>query len=224
MPIDRGAIDAQLREIGEGDRWWELREFRDLPYILHDDERIRGITRGKLLGPPWPRLKPAGRWLIVATNRRLLCLRQERFARRQVEIAAGQIAHTRTSRRLSTYQIVIQGPSCNYRLRIGKVDAFRFATALEPLIAAPLVQRLDPDEDSLPRFPGAGALAALPGMGGMVARAARGPQPDYATREQLERVELTVERMQREVERLQQQVAFLEDLLQKRAEDSFSQS
>ncbi|MBA2670512.1 MAG: hypothetical protein H0U67_09090 [Gemmatimonadetes bacterium] len=51
MPIDRGEIDAQLRAIGEGERWWEQREFRDLPHVLHPDERIQGIINGKVLGP-----------------------------------------------------------------------------------------------------------------------------------------------------------------------------
>ena len=49
MPIDRGAIDGQLREIGEGERWWEQREFRDLPYVLQPEERLRGLTNGKLV-------------------------------------------------------------------------------------------------------------------------------------------------------------------------------
>ena len=49
MPVDRGAIDGQLREIGEGERWWEQREFRDLPYVLQPDERLRGLTNGKLV-------------------------------------------------------------------------------------------------------------------------------------------------------------------------------
>lgn len=42
MPVDRGAIDAQLREIGEGEGWWEQREFRALPSILqHDVEQLQ---------------------------------------------------------------------------------------------------------------------------------------------------------------------------------------
>jgi archaellum component FlaC len=45
--------------------------------------------------------------------------------------------------------------------------------------------------------------------------------PDSAPRGQVERLEATVERLQHDVERLQQQVAFLEDLLQKQADEAF---
>src|SRR5688572_173465 len=90
MPLDRGALDAQLREIGEGERWWEQREFRELPNILYPDERIRGITIGKLPGRT-PRLRLSSRWLFVATDQRLLCLKHERFARKQIDIVWGQV-------------------------------------------------------------------------------------------------------------------------------------
>src|SRR5690606_34155778 len=117
MPVDRGAIDAQLREIGEGGRWWEQREFRDLPYILHADERIRGIVTGRLLGPRRPRILPSGPWLLVATDQRLLGLRQERFGRKQVEIAPGQVTRMQQGSRLRSYQIVLETPLRRYRIR-----------------------------------------------------------------------------------------------------------
>ena len=108
MPVDRSAIDAQLREIGEGDRWWEQREFRALPHILHADERLVGIANGTLLGVRRPRIGRAGRWLFVATSQRLICLKQERFARKQVEFAAGQISRVQQSSRLRAYQIALE--------------------------------------------------------------------------------------------------------------------
>ena len=56
MPVDRGQIDQQLRALREGEHWWELREFRELPHLLYDEERIVGLIRGKVLGRlPQPR-------------------------------------------------------------------------------------------------------------------------------------------------------------------------
>jgi hypothetical protein len=220
MPVDRSVIDQQLRDIGEGDRWWEHREFRDLPHILHADERIRGLARGKLLGRRRPRLLPAARWLLVATDQRLICMRQERFARKQIEIASGQILRIRASTRLRTVQLLVETPQERYRIRIAKEDAFRFAAALDPLVPEP--QRLEGGAVGRSWLPGASTIAALPGVSGLVSKRST-PAPDFAPRDKLERVEAAVERLQTEVERLQQQVKFLEDLLQTRAEEAFLQ-
>jgi hypothetical protein len=211
MPVDRGAIDAQLRDIGEGDRWWEQREFRDLPHILQAEERIRGLVMGRVLGPRRPRLKPAGRWLMVVTDQRLICLRQERFARKQIEVAAGQLRRIDRSSRLRSYQITIQTPQWRYRLRVARVDAARFAAALQTLLPAFAAPAMDPDERAstwLEAIPGVSRLLLKPGTS----------REDEALREHLERVEAAVERLHGDVERLQHQVAFIEDLLQKRAE------
>jgi hypothetical protein len=222
MPIDRGAIDAQLRDIGEGDRWWEHREFRDLPHILHADEKIQGITSGRLLSSRRPRVRPLGRrWLVVATNLRLVCLKQERFARKQVEIAAGQVTRIYGSSRLRGYQIIIETMQRKYRLRIPKEDAFRFAAALDPLVATHPAHQLAPGAPPRAWLPGMEAIAALPGVSGIVAKFSARSADDYATRAHVERLETVVERLHDDVERLQQQVTFLEDLLQKRAEESF---
>lgn len=219
MPVDRGAIDAQLREIGEGERWWEHREFRDLPHILHADERILGLVRGKLLGPR-PRLRPGGEWLIVATNLRLVCLKQERFARKQVEIAAGQIVRALENGRLRAHQITLDTPQRRYRIRIPKADAFRFSGAIAPLLPQTPAQPVHPALEPWTWIPGVTAVAALPGVAGLVAKVAA---PEYATREHVERLEATVEQLQRDLARTQQQVAFLEDLLQKQSEEAFLQ-
>ncbi|HEU0053605.1 MAG TPA: hypothetical protein VFQ39_10525 [Longimicrobium sp.] len=217
MPLDRGALDTQLREIGEGDRWWEFREFRDLPHILHVDEKIQGLTSGRVLGGWRPKIRPVGRWLIVATNLRLICLKQDRFARRQIELAAGQITRIYGSSRLRTYQIVVETPQRRVRLRIPKDDAFRFAAVLDPLVAVPPVHRVEGGAAPRPLLPGIGALAALPGMRGLGR-----PSPDeFASRAHADRLEAAVEHLQNDVERLRQQVAFLEDLLQKQAEETF---
>jgi hypothetical protein len=219
MPIDRGEIDAQLRAIGEGERWWEQREFRDLPHVLHPEERIHGIINGKVLGRRRPPLRPISTWLIVVTNQRLLCLRQERFARKQIEVAAGQITRVHQRSRFGGHQITIDTAVHRYRIRIAKEDAFRFSGALAPLLPTEIQPRPEVDYESLAWLPGITTVAAIPGLSGIVSRVAMLSPPDYANRDrdQLARLERTVETLQNDVERLQQQVGFLEDLLHERA-------
>jgi hypothetical protein len=218
MPIDRGAIDAQLKEIGEGERWWELREFRDLPYILHAEERMRGISRGKLLGRRRPRLKPAPWWLIVATDQRIICLKQERFARKQIDIAPGQVIRVNQASRLRSVQITIQTAQRTYRIRIPKANAYAFAPAVAPFVPAVAPPPLHAALEPLSWLPGINTVAALPGVAGIVSRVSMLSPPDQPNRSELQRIEATLDRLQSDVERLQQQVEFLEDLLERRAD------
>ena len=214
MPVDRGAIDGQLREIGEGERWWEQREFRDLPHILHAEERIHGLINGRLLGRRRPRLLPAAVWLIVATDQRLICLQQQRFGRKQVDIHFGQVTGIQHGSGLRAYQITLKTPQRTFRLRIPKADAFRFMRAL-----APLVPNTGPATPAW--LPGFSTLASLPGFSDVLALAS-GPAPDYATRGDLARLQSTVERLESEIERLHQQVDFLETLLHQRTDGVLS--
>lgn len=224
MSVDRGTIDEQLRDIGEGERWWEQREFRDLPHVLSSDERIHGIITGRLLGPRrWPllparpRLLPARSWLIVATNQRLICLRRERFGRKQVEVRLGQITGMPHSSRIRTYQITLHTSDGHYRIRIPKRDAFRFIGALAPLMPRPAARSPNARLPAPSWLPGVAATAGVPGLAGLVSKVSMLTAPDYAQRGDITRVETTVERVESEIERLQQQVDFLEELLQKRA-------
>lgn len=229
MSVDRGAIDAQLRDIGEGERWWEQREFRDLPHILADDERIHGIVSGKLLGrrlsrlvPARPRMLPARPWLIVATSQRLICLRQERFGRKQVDLRGGQITGIQHASRIRTYQITLDAAQGTYRLRIPKREAFRFMGALSPLIPQPVGQPSGADLTALSRAPGMTAVAAIPALSRFMSKVAVPTMQDYVTRAEFTRLETTVDRLENELERLQEQADFLEGLLQKRSEGTFS--
>jgi len=212
MPVDRGAIDAQLKDIGEGERWWEHREFRDLPYVLNPDEKIQGLTSGKLVVSRLrPRVLPHSPWLLVATNQRLLCLKQERFGRKQVELRVGQITGILHASRLRSYQITLETPQRRYRIRIPKADAFRFIGALAPLMPPPAAQLPAGAPPQLPH------QAGIPGLLGLVSRTSL-PAPEYATAADLARVDGAVERLENEVERLRQQVEFMEKLLQDRGE------
>jgi hypothetical protein len=220
MAVDRGAIDAQLREIGEGERWWEQREFRDLPYILHADERLLGLATGKLLGRRRPRVR-ARRWLFVVTGQRLICLSQRRFARNQVEIPISQIIRLQQGNGLRSHQITIQTPERRYRLRVSSADAYRFATALVSVVPDAPRRVLHPDLEALSWIPGIRTVAALPAVSGIISKVSSLSPPENPAHAQIERLEATVDRLQEDVERLQQQVSFLENLLQKQQESAF---
>lgn len=213
MPVDRSSIDGQLRKIGEGERWWEQREFRDLPHILHSGETIRGLVLGQLLGRRKPRVLPGAPWLLVVTDQRLLCLQQERFGRKQVDVRGDQITGINHGSRIRGYRIAVATSQKVFRLRLAKADAFRFLGALSSLVP----HLTDPDASSRAwrLVPGAG----ISGLPGLMSRVARIPAPEYARSADLARVEANVERLESEVERLQQQVEFLEKLLHGRAEE-----
>lgn len=223
MPVDRGAIDAQLREIGEGERWWEQREFRELPHVLYSDERILGLANGKLLGARRPRLR-SPQWLLVVTNARLLCLHQQRFARRQIDIPAGQVTRLNHRVGLTSYHISLHAQGRRYRIRLRKDDAFRFMAALGPNVQGRTASRLPADLEPLSWIPGINTVAGLPGVSGLIEKVSMLSPPDYATRAHVERLEAAVEQLREDLDRAQQRVAFLEDLLEKRAEASFLQS
>ncbi len=218
MSIDRGAIDEQLKEIGEGERWWEQREFRDLPHILHADERLRGLVSGKFLGPRRPKVAPTGRWLIVATSQRLICLKQERFGRKQVEVPVEQIIGMWHTSRLRTTRITLLTPQRRFRIRIPKTEAFRFLGALGSLM--PKHERGTGGMTMVPAtasFPGMNMLTAIPGFSGLMSTLTTLSPPDSVTNRDFARLEAAVERLEKDVQRLQEQVEFLEDLAQERA-------
>lgn len=224
MPVDRGAIEAQLREIGESERWWEHREFRELPNVLHAEEHIQALTSGRLLGAWGPRIRPGARWLIVVTSHRLLCLKQERFARRQIDVAPRQITRVYQRSRIGAFEITIDTPLRAYRMRIPKADALRVSGALGSLMSEPAAHRVLPPaaQEQAPPLPALPSSAgAPPERAGMVRRFTRRFSRDYVPREPLERLQITVERLQDDVDRLQQRVNFLEDLLHKQSDESF---
>lgn len=218
MPVDRGSIDGQLRDIGEGEHWWEQREFRDLPHVLRSDERIRGIVNGRLLGTLRSRVLPAGRWLMVATDQRLICLRKERFGRQQVEVPLTQITRMRQRSRVRTVQLALNAAGRTLRIRVPKAHAFRFIGALTESVP----QGAAPAAALAPAtwWSGDGPVAAL--YRGLLSPVAPQPDPDRVTRAELARVEATVERLEHEIDRLQQHVEFLENLLDKRPDGALS--
>ncbi len=131
MPIDRGLIDQQLQALGEGSRWWNVRELRDLPAVMESDERILSITRGKIARPRWLH-RP---WLILISEQRLLCLRSNaRAGWRQFEVPAEQI--TRVALRVgpARSRIVVVAGGTKHRLLVPRADGRKVLAALSVLV------------------------------------------------------------------------------------------
>lgn len=208
MPIDRGIIDQQLRALGEGSRWWNHLELRDLPAVLEADECIAAISRGKVARLRWMRRS----WLVVVTDRRLLCLRSGgRTSWRQLEVGAGQIVRValRVGPRKGRVLVVAGGHT--YRLLVPRPDSYKLLAALSRLARsgeetlsgfgpARMVRRVFDHVLALP----AAALGPEPPMGAPPAR------PDTAASDK--RLDL----LEEQVQELQQQVRFLEQLLRQR--------
>ena len=205
MPIDRGIVDRQLQAIGEGPSWWEQRELRDLPSILQADENIVAISRGRVARIRWLRRT----WLIVVTDRRLVCLRSARSAGwRQFEVAGSLI--TRVALRVGPFngRVIIAAAGHTYRLLTPRSDAIRIFNALSAM--AP---------QGRPEAPGfRPTLIARRVIDHVLALPAVAlnepptpppppPQPDPAVDEH-------VRRLEDQLEEMRQQVEFLEQLVQ----------
>ena len=215
MPVDRGWIEEQLRALREGDHWWEQREFRELPFILHADERIHGLVNGRLVGRV-PRPYIGRKWLLVATSQRIICLKHGVAGRKMVEIWPAMIKRIYHSGRLRSYRITVVTTVQKFRMRIPKTGAFRFVQALTAVVPVDVVHRMSPSLEALSWVPGMSAVVAeLPGVERAFSRAATPNAPPPRT--EFERLQDSVEDLQREVDQLKEQVAFLEELLEKRA-------
>jgi hypothetical protein len=210
MPIDRGIVDQQLQALGDSARWWDQRELRDLPAVLNADEQILAISRGKIARVRWLRRS----WLIVVTDRRLLCIRSGGPTTwRQVEVDADDI--TRVVLRVGPMRgrVVVIAGGQSYRLLVPRPDSFKLSAALTSLGAnrrespsasrpALMVRRVVDHVLALP----AAALNPTPASPPVIVR------PDTS------RMERRLESMEEQVRELQDQVQFLEQLLRRRHE------
>lgn len=216
MPIDRGIVDQQLLALGEGSRWWNERELRDLPAVLNPDEHVLAIARGKLTRLRWLRRS----WLIVVTEKRLLCLRSAgQTGWRQFEVAAGQIS--RVALRVGPFRgrvLVVTGGH-NYRLLVPRADSYRVMDALSALCR--------PGADATATFTTTRMIRrvmdhvlALPAVAlrpeGQPLRPVIAPVQAAETAEMEERCQT----LEEEVQELRRQVDFLEQLLHDRNPDS----
>lgn len=208
MPIDRGIIDKQLQAIGEGTRWWEQREMRDLPAVLHADEQILAISRGKIARVRWLRRS----WLIVVTDRRLLCLRSSNGASwRQSEISASQIG--RVALRVGPFKgrVLVNAGGHTFRLLVLRQDAQKLVSALSMLASPPneVVSRTAP------------TIMVRRVIDHILALPAAALTPTVATKQLPEQaatlaMDERVHSLEDEIEELTRQVKFLEQLLRQR--------
>jgi len=208
MPIDRGIIDQQLQALRESSHWWEQREMRDLPAVMHADETMLAISRGKIGRPRFLR-RP---WLIVVTDRRLLCLRSAVGSGwRQLEVPAEQI--TRVALRVGAFRgrVIVVAGAQTYRLLVRRPDAYKVMSAISSLgkpsneavfgFAPTRVVRRVMDH-----------MLALPA----VALNPLEPKPESPRRNEQPKNDERVQALEDEIEQLRQQVQFLEDLLRQR--------
>jgi len=207
MPIDRGVIDQQLQDLGEGPRWWEQREMRDLPAVLQADERILAISRGKVARVRWFRRS----WLIVVTGRRLLCLRSaSRASWRQLEAGAGQIE--RVALRIGPFRgrVLVTAGGQKYRLLVPRKDGHKLVSALSSL-AAPVRELQSRITPTLMFRRVIDHMLALPAVAldpGAAIEPVTAPADGSVMDER-------VQSLEQEVEELRKQVDFLEQLLRR---------
>ena len=211
MPLDRGNIDHQLEALGEGSRWWHVRELRDLPLALNADEEILAISRGKLGRPRWIRHS----WLVVLTAKRLICLRSFwRGGWRQQEVPTRDIL--RVGLRIGPFRgrVVVVTSGRTWRLLLPRPDAYRLQAALAGVVqpGKPLVSGFGPARMARQVIDHVLALPAVALNPHGQAEPAPPPRaPDTAP------LERHVRALEDQLQLLQQQVDFLEQLLQRSA-------
>lgn len=207
MSVDRGVIDQQLEALGEGSGWWDQREMRDLPAVLGDEEQIIAIARGKVARGRWVRRS----WLIVVTERRLICLRSLRRAGwRQFEASAARL--TRVALRIGPLRgrVLVATDGRLYRLLVSKADARKIASALTSVAPPPgASDRTTPTLMLRRIFDHVMALPAVALSPTGTARPLPPPADQFAVDER-------VSALEREVEELRKHVEFLEDLIRHR--------
>jgi hypothetical protein len=208
MPLDRGIIDQQLEDLGEGSRWWNVRELRDLPTVLHEDERILAISRGKIGRPRWVRRN----WLVVLTDRRLLCLHSSMAQTwQQLEVPIGAVV--RVSLRIGPFRgrVVVVTSGRTWRLLLPRTDAYRLQATLTGMVqpGKALVSGFGPARMARQVIDHVLALPAVAlNPNAQQERPAPPPQPDNSA------LQRHVQVLEDQLHLLQQQVDFLEQLLQ----------
>ena len=208
MPLDRGILEQQLAALGEGSRWWDQRELRDLPAALHADERILAIALGKM-GRPRVLRRP---WLIVVTQNRLLCLQSgRRMSRRQLEVQGHQIARVSIRIGLLSGRVLVSIAGERYKMAVDRPDAYKIQAALSSIMQN---RELQPPSSSPTAMIGRVIqhVLELPTVALQPNEKPSAPAPPKHNDAAEQRLQLLDE----QVQRLQQQVDFLEELLEQR--------
>lgn len=208
MPTDRGLIDQQLQALGDRSRWWDQRELRDLPSVLDPDERILAVARGKIARGRWLRRS----WLIVVTDRRLVCLRSgDKTSWRQLEVAADEISRVSLRIRPLHGRVIVTASGHKYRLAVPRADSYKIHAALASLGSS--------TDKTLSQFGPTRVvhrildhLLALPAV-------TLGPDPNTtlpSARADDPAIDDRLQALEQELQELREQVSFLEQLLRER--------
>ena len=179
MSVDRIVIDEQLRALGESVAWWDESEFRELPRVLWEGERIAGLAKGALGSTERRRRLPGARrnWLFVATDRRILCLQQEGLARREIDIEKYEINRLSQRYRLKEVRINISTRSMGFQLRIPRLYADQFTEAVNALLPYEAKKPLPPEVEAFAWIPGMTRVAEIPVVSRIISRVAIAPRP-----------------------------------------------
>jgi hypothetical protein len=211
MAIDRGILDQQLQKLGEPTRWWSQRELRDLPAVMQPDEQITFITRGRVARFRWLRRT----WLIVATDRRLLCLRSAGSSWRQIEVGGHTI--TRVSLRVGPFKgrVRVFADGRTYRMLVPRADAYKLQSALLNLVnvGKPPAASLAPT-----RVVGriVDHVLALPAVA-LDPSSVVSPQHVERARSEIAQREARIHELEQQLQQAQDQVEFLEQLIHDRS-------
>lgn len=239
MTLDRSMIDEQLRALGEASSWWDEGEFRELPRVLWEGERIGALAKGFLTFSNRPRRRPGSRksWLFVATDRRIICLQLDGLARREIDIEKGEINRLTHSYRLKEVRTNVSTRTVGFQLRIPRIYADRFAEAVNALLPAEAKKPLPPEVEVFAWIPGMTRVAELPVVSRIISKVATLSPPDpvgaalpadrpkeSALLRKIDELEGKVDTLQFQVERLEQNVEFLEGLLQKEFRERAAES
>ena len=167
-------------------------EWPDLSDVLLAGENVSFIGRARVTTSHLPRL---GRWLVVVTDRRLICVRDaRRGARQQLHVALDRIEHA--------YQRGVLGGKVVVSTRRGKLRVVGLGRIAGGELVGWLLAPSRAERSLSAQLAPAPAAAALPRMLEEDAAAAR------------------VEELESVVHRLTQQVGFLEELMRTRQEQA----
>lgn len=206
MPTDRGLIDQQLQALGERSRWWDQRELRDLPSVLDPDERILAVARGKIARGRWLRRS----WLIVVTDRRLLCLRSgDKTSWRQREVTADEISRVSLRIRPLHGRVIVIAGGHKHRLAVPRADSYKIHAALASLGSS--------TEKAQSQFGPTRIVHRMLDHMFALPAVALGPDPNTTrTRADDPAIDERLQGLEQELQELREQVRFLEQLLRER--------
>jgi hypothetical protein len=162
-------------------------DIRALNDLLLTDEEVLLVGSGYVVREGVLAIR---RWIVAATNERLLCVRRGVIAPRVITIPRKGILSVSASRSLLGWQLVVSTGHGEVRIQAGRDTCLGLQQVLATTVTMP--ERMS-------------RLGSVQPDGVQLSQSAR-----------VEYLENALERLETEVARLQQQVDFLEDLMKRR--------